>query len=428
MRVKWLAMLLCSIIVLAACGNGTSTDDEGHQFASERRSTSAPTATVEPTAEPDEVAPPTAEPTLSAEDVISLRGAPQYLYLVIDGELQAYDSISRTFTPMNLPGGFGVLDFASSPSGDRVGILGLKGEDVFVQFYGPDGEPLGDATRLSTAYVPAASSPVASPVATPHATPSVDNNQPTLHVTWVPQGNSVVVTGPGIMQRVSMSGVTMPISRAGVTGTVIKGLWSPMDSQVAILTQMMDGRQGVFVLDSGHAEARELEALQLEPDQRLGNLEWLPTGLGLVFVAGNDSNGDLMQGELYVHRFGDDAPTLIATSGQGGPAGTITHADVSADGSSVAYAIMVRDQGQWHLHSLWVRPIDGGGSISIPLTSNAPITSLAWTAEGLVWQQEDGSASVVDASLNPRPLGEEPVATPVSSPQSTPVVDVTPRG
>src|SRR5699024_7131819 len=131
---------------------------------------------------------------------------------------------ARTFTPMNLPEEMTVLDFASSPTGDRVGVLGLVDESVTVQFYGADGESLGDSTLLPTAYVPVQVSPVASPVASPAATPAVADRTPLqLHVTWVPQGNAVVVSGPGVMQRVSMNGTIMPISRTGVTGTVVKG-------------------------------------------------------------------------------------------------------------------------------------------------------------------------------------------------------------
>lgn len=429
-RARFLIVLLCSMMVLAACGTGSSTDsdDEGHRFAGEGRSTANPTATTEPVTASSDTLRPTVEPTMEPGDVFALRGAPLFAYLIIDGDLQVYDTVGRTFTMVKLAEDLTVLDFASSPTGDRVGVLGLIDEDVVVQFYGADGEPLGDPTVLSIAYMPIQLSPVASPAASPASTPARENSPLTLYLTWVPQGNAVVVSGPGVMQRVSMSGAIMPISRTGVTGIVVKGLWSPMDSQVAIVTQMMDGHQGIFMLDSGRAEANELEMLHLEPGQSLKNLQWLPNGLGLVFVAGNSSDGELMNGQLYVYRFGEPVPTLVATSGQGGPAGTISHAAVSPDGSTVAYAIMVRDQDQWHLHSLWVRPIKGGSSISVPLNSNAPITNLVWTAEGLVWQQEDGSISVVDGAVIPRPLGEMPAATPVSSPESTPVVEVTPRG
>lgn len=421
-------VLLLAALVLAACGTSSDNGEEGHQFAGDGRSTSAPTATLESTTVAETEPLPTAVPTREPADFLEVRGAPSYLYLTVDNELQVYDSASRTFTPMNLAEGFELLDYASSPTGDRVGVLGLLENGVVVQFFGADGEPLGEPTGIKVAFLPAQASPEASPIASPAATPTTDREPVTLHITWVPQRSAVVVSGPGVMQRVSVSGTVMPISRTGVTGIVVKGLWSPMDSQVAILTQMMDGHQGVFMLDNGQADANELEMLHLEPGQNLSNLQWLPNGLGLVFVAGNNDDGVLMNGQLYVYKFGGPVPTLIATSGQGGPAGTISHAMVSPDGNSVAYAIMVRDQSQWHLHSLWVRPVKGGSSISIPLNSTAPITGLLWSDEGLVWQQADGNLSVVDGDLIPRPLGEEPVATPVSSPQSTPIVEVTPRG
>lgn len=421
--------LLCSLIVLAGCGNGESSD-EGHQFATDRKPTAVSTEPPEPTQTPDTANAPTAIPTLTAEDVLNVRGAPQFAYFNIDDQLQIYDTVFRTFASVNIPDAVTVVDFAPSPTGDRVGVLAYSENKVVVQFFGADGEPLGEPIPLPVAFTPQKALPDASPVASPVATPQKPSIAPRLYISWVPQGNAVVVAGPGFLQRVSMSGEVMPISRTGVTGSVVKAFWSPMDSQVAILTQMMDGNQGVFMLDSGLADARQLDALQLQPGQSLNNLQWLPTGLGLVYVAGETRDGDLMNGQLYVYRFGESSPTIIATSGQGGPAATISHAVVSPDGQSVAYAVMVRDQQAWHLHSLWVKPIEGGSSHAIPVPTNAPITGVVWTAEGLVWQQDDGSITVVDASLIPRPLGKEPAqqATPVATPISTPELEATPRG
>lgn len=426
---KLLLTLLSALVILAACGDGSSSDDadEGHRFATERRPTVQPSATLAATPV-EQVLQPTSEPTIPPEEALDVRGAPQFAYFLVGEELQVYDTVARTFASVNTSEDMVILDFASSPTGDRVGVLGLLDERVVVQFFGADGEPLGDPTSMPITYMP----PVVSPVASPAATPVTSRTPLRLYVSWVPQGNAVIVSGPGVMQRVSMSGVIMPISRTGVTGTVVKAIWSPMDSQVAILTQLMDGHQGVFMLDSGHDEARELEQLHLQPGQSLSNLQWLPNGLGLVLVAGNSSDGDLMNGQLYVYQFGDPVPMLVATSGQGGPAATITHAEVSPDGHSVAYVIMVRDQNEWHLHSLWVRPLKGGPGYSVPLESNEPIIDIVWTAEGLVWQQSDGRITVIDGSLTPRPLGEEPQATPaaspVGSPESTPIVDATPIG
>src|SRR5690606_1667546 len=131
------------------------------------------------------------------------------------------------------------------------------------------------------------------------------------------------------------------------------------------------------------------------------NLQWLPTGLASGTVAGSLDDGAVMNGQLYAHRSGEQVTTLVATSAQGGPTATISDAVVSPDGRSVAYAIMVRDLDEWHLHSLWVKPIAGGPAISIPITNSTPITGLVWSAEGLVWQQEDGNQYVVDGSLAP---------------------------
>lgn len=425
---RLLVIVLCVVVTLAGCSTGSSdSGDESRQFATDRQPTAEPSDTPDSSAPVSDDAQPTVEPTVTAEDYLIARGAPQFAYVIVNNSLQVYDTVSRSFTLVNLPNGFIPVDHAGSPTGDRVGVLGLVDGNVVVQFFGADGEPLGEAIRLPVAGNSSVLRPAASPVGTPEATPEPAESPIMLGVTWIPQGNAVVVSGPGFLRRVSMSGEVMPISRAGVSGSVVKAHWSPMDSQLAIHTQLIDGSQGVFVLDSGNADAVELDALNLQPDQEISNLQWLPNGLGLVYVSGTSSNGELMNGQLYVYRFESNGPTLLATSAQGGPAGTITHAVVSPDGHSVAYAVMVRDQSNWHLHSLWVKPISGGSSLAIPTISNAPITNLFWTAEGLAWQQGE-EITVIDGGMMPRPLGEEPAATPIASPVSTPVQEATPRG
>lgn len=427
------AVLLCAALVMAACSSGTddsTADDADRRFVTDRPTVSA-TSTTTPT-EVVAASQPTAVPTVNAEQLLVPRGAPRFVYLVIDGALHVYDAASYHFAPVALPADLTLLDYTSSPTGDRVGVLGLLNGDVTVQFFGADGDSLGDAVTLPVNYSPTRA---ATPVASPMATPATLTN-PALNIDWIPQGNAVLVSGPGVLQRVSMNGTIMPVSRTGATGTVTGAAWSPMDSQVVIQTRQQDGHQAVFLLNSGHDEVTEIDALHDTFGPSITNLQWLPSGLGLAMVAGPVQDGVVMNGQLYVYRFGDPVPVLVATSGQGGPTGTISHAVVSTDGQSVAYAVMVRDEDEWHLHSLWVKSLKGGPPISIPLATNAPITALFWSSEGLVWQQSDGSMSVVDGDLQPRPLGDEPSATPIASPgatpvgtpAATPVEQATPRG
>lgn len=433
---RWLRLVIILFwtgVAVAACGGETTQDpgegEGGRRFVTEQRPTTV--ATVPGTLVPTtvvEVSQPTLAPTVSAQQLLVPRGAPGFVYLRDDAGLVVYDANLRSFTPVAVPDGVRVHDFSSSPTGDRVGVLGLQDGRVHVQFFGAGGEPLGDQIALAVALTPLTTgSPVASPVASP-----VNEESAFLNIDWIPQGNAVLVSGPGVLQRVSMDGAVMPVSRTGATGLVSNGIWSPMDSQVVIQTETADGHHSVFVLDSGHDEVDELEVLHDSTGSSVTNLQWLPSGLGLILVAGNMDQGDLMNGQLYVYRFGDLVPMLLATSGQGGPAATITHAVVSPDGNSVAYTIMVRDLDEWFVHSLWVRPLRGGAAVSIPVASDAPVTSLAWSTEGLVWQQADGSISVVDGQLHPRPLGQEPPATPsatpLASPVASPVWQSTPRG
>lgn len=424
-RFRWSAILLSLLIVLASCGGGDqSTDDEGHRFATERRPTQTPEQ-MEQT-EPTEEAASTivvAEPTPA---LFNLRGAPRVIYLQINDEIQAYDTSTREFTSVELGDGVSIVDFAASPTGDRVGVLLQQDHAFYVQFFGADGKAIGDAISIQN-FV---STPgLASPIVSPSATPQAGSLPVVFHASWVPQGNALLVSGPGAIVHVGMNGAVMPVSREGVLGTVVEAFWSPMDSQVAIHTRMMNGEHNVFMLNAGHDEAVEVEAFHDHQGAQVANLQWMPSGLGMVLVSGHSVHGDLMNGQLYVYLFSDPTPTLIATSAQGGPSGTISHVAISPDGESVAYAVSVRDGNSWRLHSLWLRPTTGGQSRQIDLTSSAALVSLQWSAEGLVWQQADGTIMVSDGETPPRVLGTEyvPEATPVATPEATPV-SATPAG
>lgn len=423
-------VLLCSLVILSACSAGE--DDEGHQFANDPKATKpASQSTEPPTPEVDEPV-STMESTPSAAELLVVRGAPKYTYVVVDGRLGSYEVESETFTPLELPQDTEPMGFASSPTGDRVSVLGWSDQTYSVQFFTADGKPISEPAEFGLASATTGvgtpeASPVSTPVASPMATPTSSRSRAQLTISWVPQGDAVVVAGPGVLNRISIDGSVMPISRAGTTGMVVFGLWSPMDSQVALLTQQMDGHQNVFMLDSGSAEANELEPLQLEPGQSLSNLQWLPNGLGVVFVIGDNSPDGLMNGQLYVYKFKEAVPTLLATSGQGGPAGTISHAVVSPDGSSITYAVMVHDQHEWHLHSLWVKPIAGGNSQQIHLDSNASITQITWTAEGLMVQQSNGDITILDGAPDDAESEATPTDSPVGSPDATPVSSPVPH-
>ena len=428
---RWLrtvAVLASLMLVLAAC-NG-DIEDDGPQFVNDPRPTT--TATVAATPTDDAPAPPTAAaaPTQDPGDLLETRSAPRFVYLIIDSVLTSYDSFTRAFVPLDIGTGIALVDHTASPTGDRAAILAVQNNRLVVQFFGADGLPLGAPILLS---VPALPNVTATPT-DGTAQARIPDRADQMHIDWVPQGNAVLVSGPGVSQHVSMSGAVMPISRTGALGTVVKAIWSPMDSQVAIQTQLMDGSQHLYMLNTGHDEATELTALDSLNAQSLSNVQWLPSGLGLVMVAGSTTDGVVMHGQLYVYRFDEATPTLVATSGQGGPNATITHAVVSPDGHSVVYAVMVNDLGDWYLHSLWVKSIKNGSAVEIPTTSAAPITSLQWSAEGVVWQQADGTTNVVDTGLEPRSLGSEPPATPEASstngatPVASPEVNATPVG
>lgn len=426
-------MALACVVILAACGN--EGEEDGRIFTTDPVPTALPTdppptQTIieEPTSDVAEV--PTA-------DVFEIRGAPRVIYLENQGKLTAYDTTERAFTEISIPEGYQLQDYAASPTGDRVGVLLSHDNTVGVQFFGADGELLGSEIPLNIPAMPGnTASPVSSPVASPAANPVAAPSWSIVQVSWIPQGNGLLVSGPAGLLQVSMNGRVMPITRTGVNGTVTDAVWSPMDSQVAIQAQMPDGTDAVYLLKTGDNIAEELSAFHNRDGAAITNLQWLPNGRGTVLVVGERTAMGVMNGQLYVYRFDEATPMLIATSAQGGPAATISHIAVSPDGLNVAYSVSVLDGDTWRLHSLWLRPTRGGPAMQVPLNRNAELSSLQWSAEGLVWQFEDGAAMVFDGDTPPRVLGEAPIppatpmATPVSSPQATPepTPNLTPAG
>lgn len=431
-------------IFLASCTSGTGDDvSDNRQFANEPAPTRA--ATEIPTSQPTSAGgeAPRREPPPSPDDLLSPRGAPSTLYTFAGGTLFALQPEAGRVTqqPIPLPPDMRVLGLASSPTGDRVAVALRSAPDapVVVLFLGADGTQIGEwPLEADTSATPAAS-----PVATPVATPASTGEEPAFGITWQPQANGVLVVDEGVLYAVD--GDTGPdvIETGGVTGSILGAEASPTGEQILVHTVADDGSHRVYLIQRSNGETNELFAMRTGPGMVLGDVTWLPTGMGVVFVEGELSDGFPMRGQLFLYRFRDVAPRLLATSGQGGPSASIRHVAVSPDGAVVAYEIAVRDIDQWSTHSLWVRPLgDDAAALQLPVESGHTITRLAWSREGLTWQFTsrygpegafvgviggDGDVETiveVGATDSATP-GASPVtsrgASPVASPGATPI-------
>jgi hypothetical protein len=449
------SLMLVILLVLAACGSEPEGEvPEDRQFANDP----APTRdeTMVPTDVPTEAPASETQAPRSATPAALLRtrGAPSTLYTV-SGE----DLVALTITKnradeqvIDLPAGAEVLGLDASPTGDRVGVLMRSpgsGTPV-VQFFGANGSSIGGPFAPEASGTPAAS-PAASPVASPGATPEAAGEDHATSVSWVPQGNGVLVVYDNRVVSVDIEDGPREVEMPRVEGTILSAAVSPKGDQVLAQVALDDGAETAFLVEQSTGDVYELWALRTDQGVGISELDWLPSGNGVIFVEGEVIDGVVMRGELFRYLFQDEMPRLVATSGQGGPSATITNVAITPDGFSVAYDVSILDVDQWTAHSLWVRSLkEDIPGIQVPVDRGRPVTDLAWCREGLLWVQasrsgdEPMSLNLVTPSGETTSLNDAgtpqaspvaspvtastPAATPITTPQATPVDQVTPVG
>lgn len=405
-------LVLASALVLAACGEESGDADEDRQFANDPVATREVTPTIAASPEPEMASPVAPEPTIMASPEVLLhsRGAPDTLYTLVNGELLAVTP-SQDPVMIPLPAGTDILDFAGSPSGDRVAVL-LRDEGgaTVLSFLASDGSQVGDTTTLSTA--PAAATPVAREVTS------------TSTVSWSPQGTEVLVLLNESLLRVTAQGEADAVDLGDIDGTVVSAALSPDGNRLLLHAVVGDDSHVVYVRDLADQRTREITALSKGPGTGLTALQWLPDSSGFVFVRGDMTQGVAMRGQLYIYVLGQEVPRLLATSGQGGPSATMTDAVLSPDGRKVAYVISILDGSRWVFHSMWVRSVDGNLTYSVPVSTSGVVVGPRWLSGGLVWEQrpdQDAAGSYVLARSDEEPgvvleAAPEVQATPGASP------------
>lgn len=409
--------LLAASLLLASCGSDAEDD---RRFANEpvtrapATETPAATATAEPAS--------TSAPMASPETLLKTRGAPDTLYTVANDDLVSVTvGLDGTdVRPIALPDGGELLAFDGSPSGDRVAVLGRAGGEIRLLFFDREGKRLQNPVTI----VGASATPDAV------ATPVADDSIPAYTVTWSPQGQAILVAGPSLLVNVPIGGEPEAVDVSEVRGTIRTARWSPQGSQIALLTLQANGSQRVVLLDR-EGQGREVAPLEVNPGTTIEYLRWLPDGSGLIFVRAALIDGIPMNGQLFLYRFKDPLPTLVATSGQGGPSASITAIAPSPDGRSVAYVISIRDGDTWAFHSLWVRSFRQPLAYEVPVENAAVVTRVWWVDRGLAWdaqaREDDASPREIVFLSNQRGpvvlLETTPAASasPVASPQATPV-------
>lgn len=424
------AWMVLALLLLVACGSDSSDVPEDRQFANEPVATRSATET--PTTEPTvETASTEARPPAQAtpETLLRTRGAPSTLYTLSGNRMVALTVSGGTAVeePVSVPEGAAILGYDASPTGDRVGVLMVVPDGgTVVQFFQSSGEPASDAYPLSVAATPQAS-PAASPVASQIATPMEIGNG-AASVSWIPQGNGVMVVAGHSVIDVGVDDGPRAVDTNAVSGEIRHASVSPKGDQILLLVREPDGSEGGWLLDRAKGTVYEIRALRTDPGMGISYLSWLPGGNGVMFVQGDVSGDVIIRGQLFRYLFRNEVPELIATSGQGGPLSTITNVAISPGGHSVAYDVSVWDSGEWSAHSMWVRSLrqDVSG-IQVPVVVGEPVVQIAWSEAGLFWAQERGAMSSFNLiSPGGQVANVQPGATPVASPNATPVTGASP--
>lgn len=440
-RAKRLCLAMCLIgAVLSGCSSPDSEaeTEEDRRFANDPTRPSQPTETVTP-ASTVEPASPVAD-LEPADKLFKARGAPSTVYATLKGEIVVLRVEAARASPLRIPPPQGQVfaRLTSSPSGDRVAALLV-----------PAAEDAGAGPVAGTLAVYDASGAQVEiwndviDLGRARATPVSGGNgtleESPVQIEWASQGDQILISsGGGDLVTVPLDGAPTPIEIPAGIRVIEDAQWSPRGNQIAILAKGGDGPAGVQLF-TPNADPPDLRQVIPPNEGTIGfptieRFAWLPDGSGIAYIMADERTGSPVDGQLFVFDLASGRHRLIATPGQGGPSASIVDFVLSPDGKAVAYQIQTSDQGQWTLHSLWMRSLTDARAVRLPVADVIEVNAMWWTSQGLLWGQAlqtEGSGAtetfVLQApSSEPVELASIEVvaaidASPVASPQATPV-------
>jgi hypothetical protein len=416
---RWLVAIL-AILLVASCSDDSSTPED-RRFASDPTeegavATEAPTQTPQPTTE-------VVKPTASPAAILKTRGAPDTVYSLRDNQITAV-TVTREQTAINSwPATenqiFEVIDDA--PDGSRVAALVSIGEErADLIIYDSKGnvvhsvEGILDLRGLS-----------ATPVS--DGTGGALEAEMHLSISWSPLGDQILVSASdGQLRSIPAEGGD-PVTYE--SDTSLNGLesakWSPEGNVIGGLIRDASGIGQVYSLAIDGTKLTATELVSAKSIQNANSIElfaWSADGSSLFYVAANREGNEAVGGQLFNRNLGDDSEVLVATSGRGGPSGTIQSFVPSPDGRSVAVVIAVRDGREWTFHSLLVKSLRAGTTYDVPVSGVNAVPGVWWVSGGLVW---DIAGESTETFVLSKPDGTETELTPGSA-QGTPVPGASP--
>ncbi|HET7093197.1 MAG TPA: hypothetical protein VFI22_06965, partial [Thermomicrobiales bacterium] len=406
-------------------------DSGSHQFANDLRTPDATTAAV--LATPDLTLLPTAAPLaspVSAADLLQPRGAPSRIYFLRGTELWSLSLADRQARRIVAPAaGQAIVAYDASPSGDRAAVaLGSPNGSApvaAVQVVDASGRVLQRIDDLAEALKTKLSTPV-----------SVD---------WSPQGKAILIgfRDGGIASAPIGGGPPTLLLSPAVAPRPQRAAWSPTGQEFAFLDAAGSSslvalyRAAIAASTPAAVAAPTVVAPAGDSAASIDGFAWLPDGGSLLFT---EHGGALGSGSTDLWRAGIDGSgrQLVASAGVAAPVAQIRQFAPSTDGRSVAYAIDVPTDAGPVFNSLWVRDLESGRPMQVPMPTGLSIVRLWWTSAGLVVEatirpragtpatSQAGTTVLLLASSSGRPeellrFATHPAATPVAAtPLATP--------
>lgn len=403
--------------LLVGCADDTATTDD-RRFANQQSTETVPVATA--AAQPPIRPSATALPQASPESLLTVEGAPEAIYTLVNGSIVTVDTSGRT-SPRQIPppDAQRFVAIAPSPVENHVAAILVPGDSisadqVVVELYDSQGQVL---TRWSDLPSPTGQQ------ATPDS--SSDNGSRPFSINWAPRGDRLLLsTGGQELMRLDLDGGTSLIAVPSPVRRVVHAAWSPDGEQIALLARNEEGSGAIWVF-SPYVDGVSMRQVA-PPNADAANLgsvtrfAWLPDGTSLAYILADEGVLNAQGGQLYTINLRAGIKLLLATPGRGGPAAEIVDFAVTPDGRAIAYAIAIPDGDQWQFHSLWVRSITSAGAYNVAVGNPERIDHVWWASSGLVWQQQTGSTTaVVSQAAGAEPevlLTLEPAAaTPISA-------------
>lgn len=412
----------CATVVLTACSNGSTTPDD-RRFANDptveqTQSPESPVVEVTEEAEATEVG-----PIASPSSVLRSRGAPDTLYSLSDNVITsvAIGVESTSITDWSAEGGVEIAAIDDAPDGSRVAAMLIPDAgDASLVIYDAAG---AEQTRFDNLIE--MDTMRATPVS--DGTGGVAGSSIHLTVAWASLGDQILVS--------SSDGQLVSVPTGGgepvvfTVSTPLDGLqdarWSPDGSRIGAFLRNSDGLGRIEVLTPDGSSLSRTESVgreNLPVGFSVEQFSWSVDGSSLFYVVADRTDGNPLGGQLYELILAENSPILIATSGRGGPSGTIESFVLSPDGRSIAIVIAVIDVDTVTFHSLLVKSLRNGSTYDVPIGSQSSVPEVWWAADGLVWNRDTAEGSEFTIEMpgdirEPLTNGARP-GTPV--PQATP--------